>query len=238
LSGIVRHRRSWRRLATHALPVLGVLALTATLAAALQVREVRITGVHRFPARDVEVVLRSALGTPMIAARPSELRASVRALPWVADATVHVSLDGVVSCAVIERTPVAVAVDNGTRRYLDAGGHVLAPADPGPSPLELDGFATHPSERASVLAAASRLERCWNDRLTRVDRQGPHDVALHFAGTPFPILADPGDPDSLVAARRVLDAWIAARLPLPLRMDARVGGRVALLPAISAEGTS
>jgi hypothetical protein len=220
------------------LPVFGVLALTATLAVALQVREVRITGIHRFPAHEVEVVLRSALGTPTIAARPSELRASVRALPWVADATVRISLDGVVSCAVVERTPVAIAVDGGVRRYLDAGGHVLAPADPTAALLELDGFATHPSERASVLAAASRLERCWNDRLTRVDRQGPHDVALHFVATPFPILADPGHPDSLVAARRVLDAWIDARLPLPERMDARVGGRVALLPAIRAEGTS
>jgi hypothetical protein len=238
LSGIVRHRRPWRRLATRALPVLVVLAITVTLAAALQVREVRVTGVHRFAAHDVEAVLRSALGTPMIAARASELRSSVRALPWVADATVHVSLDGVVSCAVVERTPVAIAVDGGTRRYLDAEGHVLAPAEPAAALLELDGFAAHPDERTSVLAAAGRLERSWNDRLTCVDRHGPHDVALHFAATPFPILADPDDPEALVAARRVLDAWLAARRPLPLRIDARVVGRVAVLAPPATEGTS
>ncbi len=231
MSGIVRHRRLLKRLSTRALPALVVLALTATLAAALQVRQVRVTGAHRFPAREVETVLRSALGMPTIAARASELRDSVRALPWVADATVRISLDGMVSCAIIERTPAAVAVDQGVRRLLDAEGRLLAPVDPGGNLLELDGFAAYPEERAAVLAAVAQIERCWNDRLRRVDRVGPHDIALGFAGTPFPVLADPETPQSLVAARKVLDAWLASRRPAPLRVDARVPWRVALLPA-------
>lgn len=235
MSGIVRHRRLLRRLGTRALPGLFVLAVTATLAAALQVRQVRVTGAHRFPAREVVTVLRSALGTPTIAARASELRDSVRALPWVADATVRISLDGLVSCTIVERTPVAVAVDPGVRQLLDAEGHLLAPAGAGEDLLELDGFAAYPEERAAVLAAATQLERCWNDRLQRIGRVGPHDIALGFAGTPFPILADPESPLSLVPARKVLDAWLASRRSVPLRVDARVPGRVAVLPARSFE---
>jgi cell division septal protein FtsQ len=235
MSGIVRHRRLLRRLATRALPALLVLALTATLAVALQIRQVRVTGTHRFPAREAETVLRSALGTPTIAARASELRASVRALPWVADATVRISLDGLVSCAIVERTPVAIAVDPGVRQLLDGEGRLLAPAGAGGNLLELDGFAAYPEERAAVLAAATQLERCWNDRLQRIERVGPHDIALGFAGTPFPVLADPESPQSLVPARRVLDAWLASRRSAPLRVDARVPGRVAVLPARSFE---
>jgi cell division septal protein FtsQ len=231
MSGIVRQRRLVRRLATRALPVVLVLAATATLAAALQVRDVRVTGVRRFPAREVETVLRAALGTPTIAARASALRASVRALPWVADANVRVSLDGLVTCAVVERTPVAVASDGGVRRLLDSEGNTLGPAEPGAALLEVEGFAACPEERAAVVAAAAQLERGWNDRLRRVERVGPHDVALSFAGTPFPVLADPGDPGALVLAREVLDAWLASGRPGPLRVDARVRGRVALLPA-------
>jgi cell division septal protein FtsQ len=231
MSGIVRHRRLLRRLATRVLPALLVLGLTATLVAAIQVRQVLVTGAHRFAAREVETVLRSALGTPTIAARASELRDSVRALPWVADATVRISLDGLVSCAIIERTPVAVAVDPGVRQFLDGEGRLLAPAGTGGSFLELDGFAAYPEERAAVLAAATRLERCWNDRLQRIERVGPHDIALGFAGTSFPVLADPESPQLLVPARKVLDAWLASRRSAPLRVDARVPGRVAVLPA-------
>jgi len=213
------------------LPAFVLLGLTATLAAALQVREVRVTGTHRFPAREVEAVLQRALGTPTVAARASDLRASVRGLPWVEDATVRVSLDGVVSCAVVERTPVAVAVDHGPPRLLDRDGRLLAPAETPTSLLELDGFAAYPEERAAVLASVQALQRCWDGRLERVERLGPHDVSLRFADTPFPVLADPGDPQLLTDARKVLTAWMRAHNPAPLRMDARIAGRVAVLPA-------
>ena len=58
----------------------------------------RWTGTHRFPATDIEAVLRSALGSPTLTVRPDDLREAVRGLPWIADAQVRISLDGVVSC--------------------------------------------------------------------------------------------------------------------------------------------
>ena len=231
MSGLFRDRRFLRRVAARALVVLAGVVLTATLAAALQVRRVRVTGTHRFPARAIEAVLRSALGTPTIAARASELRAMVRAVPWVADASVRISLDGVVSCAVSERVPVAGAVDGTARELLDREGHVLAPAEQGVALLELDGFGAHPEQRAAVLATVGTLERAWNATLRRIERLGPHGVALDFAEFPFPVLADPTDPQALAAARTVLQAWLAAGQPAPVRLDARVAGRVALAPA-------
>ncbi|HQT93206.1 MAG TPA: FtsQ-type POTRA domain-containing protein [Thermoanaerobaculaceae bacterium] len=230
MSGPVRHRRPWRRVLTRALQAGAVLVVTAALAAALQVREVRVSGTRRFPARDVEAVLRAALGRPTVATRAGALRASVLAVPWVADASVQVSLDGVVTCSVTEREPAAVLQDAGVRRFVDREGRILGPAPDGGSWLELDGFAPFPDESAVLLAAVPVLERAWGARLERVERVGPSDVALHFAGTALPVLADPTKPAGLAAARRVLTAWTATR-PAPVRLDARVSGLVAVLPA-------
>ena len=230
MSGPVRSRHAWRRFATRAISTMVALALFGTLAAALQVHEVRVSGTQRFPARDIETVLRSALGSPTVATRASLLRAGVRALPWVANATIRVSLDGVVTCAVTERQPVAIATDMGVRHLMDQEGRFLGPAPDGTVLLELDGFAPFPEERATLLAAVPDIERAWGAPLVTTKRVGPHDVALHFASTLLTVLADPSQPDGLVAARRVFAAWTATQ-PVPLRLDARVRGLVAVLPA-------
>lgn len=228
---MIRPRRPWRRLAGRAIVLLALLALTATLAAALHVREIRVTGCRRFPAREVELVLRTALGTPTVAARPDDLRTAVCAVRWVADARVRVSLDGIVSCTVEERVPVAVAEDVGGRTLLDATGRILGPAAGGePGPVLTD-FAPYPEERATVLAAVSDLEAAWGASLLAARRLGPADVALTFAGTDYPILADPRTPQAVATARRVATAWMAAMGAPPVRLDARLGDRVVVLPA-------
>lgn len=230
MSGPHRHRHTLRRLLRRTVPALVTLALTATLAVALQVREVRVVGARRFPARDVETVLRSALGSPTIATRAGALRTRVRAVPWVEDATVRVSLDGVVTCTVVERVPVAVEVDAGVQRLVDREGRLLTTIESASLLLRLDGFGPFPEEREALLGVVPALEHAWGGRLERADRVGPHDVALHFADTPPPVLADPRRPEELVAARRVFAAWTVKR-PVPLRVDARLVGRVAVLPA-------
>ncbi|MBZ5588059.1 MAG: FtsQ-type POTRA domain-containing protein [Acidobacteriia bacterium] len=233
-----RHRHPVRRFLRRALPALVTLAATATLAVALQVREVRVVGARRFAARDVESVLRSALGSPTVATRASALRAKVRAVPWVEDATVRVSLDGVVTCAVVERVPVAVEVDAGVRQLVDREGRLLATIEAASSLLRLEGFGPFPEERETLLAVVPTLEGAWGGKLERVERVGPHDVALHFAEISAPVLADPGRPEELVTARRVFTAWTAKR-SVPLRLDARLAGRVAVLPGqVAPEGES
>jgi len=55
---------------------------------------------------------------------------AVESLPWVAEARVSRGITGSVAVEVVERTPVAVAVDEvGTPMLVDADGRVLAPVD-------------------------------------------------------------------------------------------------------------
>jgi cell division septal protein FtsQ len=208
-----------------------VAALTGTLALAMQVRRVLVTGTSLFPGREVEEALASALGERVIAISAEELRERTLAVPWVAEAMIRLSLDGTVSCQVTERAPMAVELDGGARQLVDAAGRLLGDHEAGGQLLELRGFAPYPAERGKVLAAASQLERFWGGRLVSIERLGARDVALGFADTPFVVLADPAEASLLATARAVTAAWtVRAQVP-PQRVDARVPGRVALLPA-------
>lgn len=231
MSGPIRIRRRIPPVIVRLAALVVILALTGTLAAALQVHEIRVPGTHRFSAREVTEVLRTALGTPTVATRPEALRAAVCALRWVEDAHVRVSLDGVVSCTVIERVPFAVGEDTGVRTLLDREGNVLGPADPQAPSLTLRGFAPFPEERADVLAAVGNLEASWGGRLARAERLAPGDVALYFEGAPCPVIADARSTSPVGDARRVLAAWSAAFAAPPQRLDARIPGRIVVLPA-------
>ena len=231
MSGIVRHRHPWRRVVRYSVMTVVVAALTGTLALAVQVRRVHVTGTSLYPAREVEQVLASALGERVISTSAEELRDRTLQVPWVADAMIRLSLDGTVSCLVIERTPVAVAQDGGARQLVDASGRLLGDHEAPGQLLELRGFAPYPAERGSILATAQQLERFWGGRLVGIERLGARDVALSFADTPFVVLADPAEASLLGAARAVTAAWTEKTKAAPQRVDARVPGRVALLPA-------
>lgn len=231
MSHLGLHRFASGHAALRALPLVAFVAVTATLASALQIRQVRVAGARRFPAREIETALRHVIGSPALQTRADELRNLVRTVPWVADATVHVSLDGIVSCLVSERVPVAVAVDGGARRFLDAEGRLLAPAGDAGGLPELAGWDGHPEERAAVLAAISELQRAWDGSVIRIDRVAPNDALVVFAAGPCPVLVDPGRPGALRDGRRALTAWQADSRAVPARLDVRVPGRIAILPA-------
>jgi len=231
MSGPFRIRRRIPPAIAHLAVLAVLLALTGTLAAALQVHDVQVSGAHRFSPRDVVEVLRATLGTPTVAARPETLRAAVRAVRWVADARVRVSLDGVVSCTVTERVPVAVGEDAGVRTLLDRDGNVLGPADGQPPPLTLRDFAPYPEERAELLAAVGSLEAAWGARLAVVERFAPGDVSLTFDGAPCSVVTEPTRAAAVGDARRVLAAWNATFAAPPRRLDARIPGRIVVLPA-------
>jgi len=238
MSGLVRHRRRWRRLALRAATVVAFAALTATLAAGLQVHEIRVTGISRFPAAEVETALRFALGTPTVTLHAEELRQAVRALPWVAEAQVRVSIDGVVDCAVVERQPAAIAVDGSARVMVGTEGHLLGPLRGDVPPVELHGFAADPYGRAAVLATAGAVESRWGARLVRAERLGPRDVMFVFADTPCRVVADPARPEAIATARRLHAAWTDADGREPLRIDVRAASRAAVLPAPAPEEAS
>jgi len=231
MSRVGVHRLASGHAALRAIPLVACLAVTVTLASALQIRQVRVAGARRFPAHDVESALRHVIGAPALQTRADELRNLVRTVPWVADATVHVSLDGIITCLVTERVPVAVAVDGGARRFLDAEGCLLAPAGDATGLPELAGWDPHPEERAAVLTSIPEMERAWGSDVARMERVAPNDARVVFAAGPCPVLVDPGHPDSLRDGRRALAAWQADSRALPIRLDVRVPGRIAILPA-------
>jgi len=208
-----------------------LLAVTATLAAALQVREVRVEGTRRFPAAQVESVLRTSLGSPTLTVRPDDLREAVRRLPWVLDAQVRLSLDGVVSCAVEERVPVAVAMAGGELELVDREGRLLFAVAEAPDLPLLQGFAPYPEERAALLAAIDELGARWGAPVRTARRLGPRDVRLEFGVDQPAVVVDPAKPANVVAARRVLTAWTAVHGAAPSLIDARVDRRIAVVPA-------
>jgi hypothetical protein len=118
---------------------------------------------------------------------------------------------------------------------VDAEGTLLAPAAGATPSLELSGFGAHPYERASALAAIPGFEAAWGGRVTRVTRLASRDVILEFEGGACPVAVDPAASIGLVTARAVLRAWLAEHETAPLRLDARVPGRVAVLPAAEPE---
>jgi hypothetical protein len=231
VSGFIPRRRRWRRPAVRLTVGVAFVALTATLAAGLQVRAIRVAGVSRFRAAEVEAALSFAVGTPTMALRADTLREAARAVAWVADAQVQISIDGVVSCDVVERQPVAMAVDGPTRVMVDAEGRLLGALAGEVPGLDLCGFAADPEGRAAVLRAAPGAEKQWGERLVRAERMGPRDVLLVFADSACGALVDPAQPDGVALARRVLLAWTAETKAAPQRIDVRVPGRVAVQPA-------
>ncbi len=227
----LRRPRSWRRLAVKGAGALVACALFAGLAAGLQVRRVDVTGTRRFPAVQVERALESALGRPTVSVRAETLRDAVLALGWVADATVRIGFDGTVHCTVVERAPVAVAVDGARSMLLDADGRVLAAADGATVGPELHGFAAYPEQRRRVLRAMPTLERAWQAPVVEVDRLGPGDAAVRFANFDGIVVVDPARPDAVAEGRRVLQAWTRRQGLPPARIDVRARSWVMLRPA-------
>lgn len=231
MSGIVRHRQSWKRTVRVGLILVAGAILTTTLGMAFQVRRVLVEGTRRFGTTEVETALQPALGSMSLTVRAADLRDAVLEVPWVEEASVRVSLDGVVHCLVREREPVAVAIDGAVVSLVDATGHLMG-APHGVLPeLELVDFAPFPEERATLLASLPSLQRAWGAPVRRALRLGFSNVALSFPNVSCPILVDPTSESQLRLARRVLETWQRDTHSAPQRLDARVDGRVAVLPA-------
>lgn len=240
MSAPIRRRAGVRRWLPRLTLAAALAVLTGSIAAALQVRRVVVEGASGPVVEQVHAVLATALGSPTIAVRAEELRAAVlQKVAWVAEAAVSVSLDGEVRCALTLRRPVAVLADGPQLLLVDDSGRVLGEPFAGfPVPgLELVGFAAQPKERAALLAALPALQASWGGKARRVQRLGPRDVAISFDGNALPVVADPSHPEGLAAGRAVLTAWQRSSPAAVRRLDVRVPGRVALLPAPAESGT-
>lgn len=239
MSAPIRRRSALRRWAAYVALAGAAAALTASIAAALQVRRVVVEGAAGAVLDQVQEVLAAAVGSPTLGVRAEELRAAVlQQVAWVEDAAVSVSLDGVVHCTVTLRQPAAVLADGTRPLLIDGTGRILGEPLPGvPLPtLQLVAYGAYPEERAALLAALPAIEAAWGGPVRSVERLGPRDVAISFVGTSLQVVADPSRPADLAAGRAVLAAW-ERHFPAAVgRLDVRVPGRVAVQAALGEGG--
>ena len=118
-----RDRRRRRLLAAAAALVVMALAGWALWASPLlSVRTVRVDGATTLTADQVRTAAGVAEGTPLLRVDVDAAAARVARLPQVASVQVARGWPGSVVVTVVERRPVAVVEEAGTRSLVDAGG--------------------------------------------------------------------------------------------------------------------
>lgn len=158
------------------LVAIAVVALTAVLVFAspvLDVDEVAVVGTRHTSAQTVADAAGIRTGTALVLADLDSAESAVETLPWIAEATVERSVDGVVEVRVVERDVAAVVGDGGASVLVDRSGYVIAPladappeAVAGPPLVEVvAGTAPEVGRRVtgSLIGAVGLAERLRHD---------------------------------------------------------------------------
>ena len=126
-------RRFWWLWVPVGLLVLGASGYAATRSSLLDVDHITVEGAGiRVTERTVIDAASIDLGQPLLDVDLDAVDGRLTALPWVADATVRREWSGTIHLRILERSPVAVAVDPaGEQVLLDAVGAVLESVVPG-----------------------------------------------------------------------------------------------------------
>lgn len=154
-TGVAREgaRRRGRRVLRLLLVVLVVAgAFVVTRSPLLDVDRVVLTGAERTDRATLLDALGIAPGRPMASIDEDAAAARLRALPWVADASVAVDWPGTVRVRVRERTAVAQAGRGAAAVQVDAEGRALGPADAERPLPSIGSVAPEVGERVSAAA--------------------------------------------------------------------------------------
>ena len=138
----------WRLLM---LAVLGLLAFAAwvlLVSAWLGVRDVRVSGLEHVAVEQITEVAAVTPGTPLARLDADAVRERVEQVPGVAEANVERSWPHGVHITVVESTPVAVVVEDGTYSAMDHRGVLFRELESAPPRL--------PLVRADALVEESR----------------------------------------------------------------------------------
>lgn len=130
---IAVRKQAGRRRLKRLLVLIGVaiVALTAVIvlkSPMLDVDEIVISGAIHTDAAVVTEAAGIRPGQPLLLADLDRARATVEALPWVAEASVTRDFPSGIVVEVVERVPTAVVAATGTALLVDEMGTVLAPA--------------------------------------------------------------------------------------------------------------
>jgi cell division protein FtsQ len=91
----------------------------------LEVREVRISGIHQVTRDEIMKGLDLSHGDTQLSVSPSQMVARLEAHPWIKQVSVSRVLLHTLDVAVIERRPAALLKTSSLNLLLDAEGHVL-----------------------------------------------------------------------------------------------------------------
>jgi cell division protein FtsQ len=233
--------------------VLALLALQAALFAGLReaylfvitwdelsIREVRVAGARDGLRRTIENFYAAPRLGNILLCDLEAVRAQVRRLAWVKDASVQKVFPAALRITVVERTPFAL-LERGGLRLADEDGHVLGPVvSPGESGLptisDETGFATGFTEKWSAARRfLQSLPQAEKDRLLEIRCSDYGTLELAFRDDPVRIVVGTEAPAEALAVFRAQRAdW--EKLFGPLRQaDLSLGGRVYLRPAQPSE---
>lgn len=206
------------------------LALS-TAAAGLEIRHVEVTGLQQVPRLTVYEAVLAGPSNPMLATDLAIVRDRLRALPWVADASVSRRLPDTIVVNVSERKPVALWQHNGRFHLIDITGRVLAQDG-------LDAFASLPL----VVGAGANTEiGALLDLAAAAPTLAPHVEAAVLVGQRrWNLKFKSGEtlalPDTPASARRALQRFAALEADLPAdqkllggrfeRFDLRIPGQM------------
>jgi cell division protein FtsQ len=187
--GRVRGRPSARRRrvlqAAAALAAVAVVAWLLLAGPVLAVRDVTVDGLVTLPADQVQEAAGIGSGTPLLRVDIDTAQARVARLPQVASAEVTRDWPDSVVITVVERVPVAVVGEAGSRSLVDADGvlfdMVTGEAPDGVVPLEVASPGPEDPATLAGVAAIASLPAGVRAEVAGAAATGPDDVTLTLA---------------------------------------------------------
>lgn len=200
-AGVVAKREAGRRRLRILLVVVALLVLVAAAGAVsvsplLDVDHLRVRGVHRLRAAEVEAVGGIHRGDAMVWMDPGRVAGRIEALPYVRDARVSREWPDTVEVTVHERTPVAWIDSPGAKALVDGSGRVLEmvtiapvgmPQLLGTKVLPRPGGTIHPIDGARVASGLTGLVAAGTASVDATD----HGVVLHLVAGPEVRMGEP-----------------------------------------------
>jgi len=191
VTGQFSRRRSvaWLRDHRWHLLMLGVLGLLAfgvwvLLGSSwLGVRDVRVSGLRHLPVEQVTGAAAVTTDTPLARLDTEAVRERVEQVPGVAEASVERSWPHGIRITVVESTPVAVVLEDGTYSAMDSRGVLFRELEAAPQRLPLiraDSLSELSRETAlaEVAAVVSSLDPAIARRVAHVELSSVDSIVL------------------------------------------------------------
>lgn len=126
----------------------------------LRVRDIRVAGLQRLTAADIEALIADVRGATIVRIDLDRVREALRASPWIADAAARRVVPRTLELTIVERVPVGVARFPSGLFLIDETGTLVDRFGPKYADLDLpivDGFETVPRPGLRVEPARAQL---------------------------------------------------------------------------------